>query len=100
MKLPSDTGPIHFVGIGGIGMSGIAEGLINLGYTGQGSDASDSANVKRLREAGASVAGGHPAEKPGEGQGGVVSTPGKRGKPQPAAGRAQTPPGGRGAPKP
>jgi len=49
MKLPSDIGPIHFVGIGGIGMSGIAEVLINLGYTVQGTDASDSANVKRLR---------------------------------------------------
>ena len=40
MKLPRELGPIHFVGIGGIGMSGIAEVLINLGYTVQGSDAS------------------------------------------------------------
>ena len=39
MKLPREIGPIHFVGIGGIGMSGIAEVLINLGYTVQGSDA-------------------------------------------------------------
>ena len=52
MKLPSELGPIHFVGIGGIGMSGIAEVLINLGYDVQGSDASDNANVKRLREQG------------------------------------------------
>ncbi len=52
MKLPRDIGPIHFVGIGGIGMSGIAEVLINLGYTVQGSDAADSANVKRLRDKG------------------------------------------------
>ena len=59
MKLPRDIGPIHFVGIGGIGMSGIAEVLINLGYTVQGSDASDSANVKRLRDKGAKVAIGH-----------------------------------------
>ena len=50
MKLPRDIGPIHFVGIGGIGMSGIAEVLINLGYAVQGSDAAESANVKRLRE--------------------------------------------------
>ena len=50
MKLPRDIGPIHFVGIGGIGMSGIAEVLANLGYTVQGSDVADSANVKRLRE--------------------------------------------------
>ena len=55
MKLPREIGPIHFVGIGGIGMSGIAEVLLNLGYTVQGSDAADSANVKRLRDKGAKV---------------------------------------------
>ena len=44
MKLPSQVGPIHFVGIGGIGMSGIAEIMHNLGYKVQGSDAADSAN--------------------------------------------------------
>ena len=38
MKLPRDIGPVHFVGIGGIGMSGIAEVLANLGYTVTGSD--------------------------------------------------------------
>src|SRR5450755_1310784 len=63
MKLPTDIGPIHFVGIGGIGMSGIAEVLINLGYTVQGSDASDSANVKRLRDKGAKVTVGHDAKQ-------------------------------------
>ena len=52
MKLPRDIGPVHFVGIGGIGMSGIAEVLVNLGYTVTGSDAADNANVKRLREQG------------------------------------------------
>ena len=61
MKLPSELGPIHFVGIGGIGMSGIAEVLLNLGYHVQGSDASDNANVKRLRERGATVFVGHDA---------------------------------------
>ena len=66
MKLPSDIGPIHFVGIGGIGMSGIAEVLINLGYTVQGSDASDSANVKRLRDKGAKIAVGHSAAALGD----------------------------------
>ena len=73
MKLPRDFGPIHFVGIGGIGMSGIAEVLINLGYTVQGSDAADSANVKRLRDKGAKVAVGHAAENLGErrGRGGL-----------------------------
>ncbi len=62
MKLPHDIGPVHFIGIGGIGMSGIAEVLANLGYVVQGSDQSDSANVKRLREKGVKVAIGHAAE--------------------------------------
>jgi UDP-N-acetylmuramate--alanine ligase len=62
MKLPREIGPIHFIGIGGIGMSGIAEVLMNLGYTVQGSDASDNANVKRLRDKGAKVFIGHKAE--------------------------------------
>ena len=47
--VPHTVGPIHFVGIGGIGMSGIAEILSNLGYRVQGSDIGDSANVQRLR---------------------------------------------------
>ena len=59
MKLPNQIGPIHFVGIGGIGMSGIAEVLLNLGHQVQGSDLSDNANVKRLREHGATVSIGH-----------------------------------------
>ncbi len=62
MKLPRDIGPVHFVGIGGIGMSGIAEVLKTLGYTVRGSDVADSANVKRLREQGIIVAIGHKAE--------------------------------------
>ena len=66
MKLPSEIGPIHFVGIGGIGMSGIAEVLINLGHKVQGSDATDNANVKRLREKGATVFVGHDAANLGE----------------------------------
>ena len=61
MKLPHDIGPVHFVGIGGIGMSGIAEVMVNLGYTVQGSDQADSANVKRLRDKGVHVAIGHTA---------------------------------------
>ena len=48
--LPLDIGTIHFVGIGGIGMSGIAEILQNLGYSVQGSDIAESGNVKRLRD--------------------------------------------------
>jgi UDP-N-acetylmuramate--alanine ligase len=62
MKLPRDIGPVHFVGIGGIGMSGIAEVLANLGYIVTGSDVSDSANVKRLRDKGIKVAIGHKAD--------------------------------------
>src|SRR6202789_4726544 len=61
MKLPRDIGPVHFVGSGGIGMSGIAEVMLNLGYTVQGSDQAESANVKRLREKGVHVAIGHNA---------------------------------------
>ncbi len=59
---PFPLGPAHLVGIGGIGMSGIAEIMINLGYSVQGSDMADSANVKRLRKKGAVVHIGHDAE--------------------------------------
>ncbi len=62
MKLPHDIGPVHFVGIGGIGMSGIAEVMLNLGYMVQGSDQSESANVKRLRDKGVKISIGHSAE--------------------------------------
>lgn len=53
---------IHFVGIGGIGMSGIAEVLLSLGYKVSGSDSSDSPNVKKLRKMGAEIYIGHKAE--------------------------------------
>src|ERR1700744_5099598 len=89
MKLPSELGPIHFVGIGGIGMSGIAEVLINLGYRVQGSDASDSANVKRLRDKGADVFIGHHAGNLGEAAVVVVSTAIRRDNPELIAARAQ-----------
>src|SRR5437762_10311533 len=89
MKLPRDIGAIHFVGIGGIGMSGIAEVLINLGYTVQGSDAADSANVKRLREAGATVAVGHAAENLGFAEVVVVSTAIRRDNPELVAARTR-----------
>ncbi|MFZ0073617.1 MAG: UDP-N-acetylmuramate--L-alanine ligase, partial [Xanthobacteraceae bacterium] len=89
MKLPSKIGPIHFIGIGGIGMSGIAEVLINLGYTVQGSDASESANVKRLREKGARVSVGHTANALGDAAVVVVSTAIKRDNPELIAARAK-----------
>ena len=59
--LPLDIGTIHFVGIGGIGMSGIAEVMHNLGYKVRGSDQSESANVQRLRKLGVHVDVGHDA---------------------------------------
>src|SRR6202522_769125 len=87
MKLPSELGPIHFVGIGGIGMSGIAEGLLNIGYKVQGSDASDNANVKRLRARGASVFVGHDAGNVGDAGVVVVSTAILRDNPELTAAR-------------
>jgi UDP-N-acetylmuramate--alanine ligase len=61
-KLPTDVGPIHFVGIGGIGMSGIAEVLINHGYRVQGSDLKDSKITQRLAKMGARIFIGQSAE--------------------------------------
>ncbi len=61
-QLPIDIGTIHFVGIGGIGMSGIAEVMHKLGYAVRGSDIAESANVKRLRDLGIPVVVGHMAE--------------------------------------
>ena len=74
MKMPEDIGLVHFVGIGGIGMSGIAEVLHNLGYRVQGSDAAENANVERLRAKGISVDVGQKAENLGEAEVVVVST--------------------------
>ena len=54
--IPFALGPVHFVGIGGIGMSGIAEIMLRVGYTVQGSDAKASANTERLAQLGARIA--------------------------------------------
>src|SRR5471030_480927 len=89
MKLPRDIGPVHFVGIGGIGMSGIAEVLANLGYTVTGSDVADSANVKRLRDKGIKVAIGHKAENLDGADVVVVSSAIKQDNPELVAARAQ-----------
>jgi UDP-N-acetylmuramate--alanine ligase len=89
MKLPRDIGPVHFVGIGGIGMSGIAEVLANLGYTVTGSDVSDSANVKRLRDKGIKVSIGHKAENIDGADVIVVSSAIKSDNPELIAARAQ-----------
>jgi len=85
--LPLDLGMIHFVGIGGIGMSGIAEVLSNLGYQVQGSDMSDNANVQRLRKMSIQVAIGHKAENLGEAEVVVVSSAIKADNPEVAAAR-------------
>jgi UDP-N-acetylmuramate--alanine ligase len=87
MRLPHELGPIHFVGIGGIGMSGIAEVLLNLGYLVQGSDVAENANVLRLRSKGAIVRIGHDAANLGSAQVVVVSSAIKRDNPELAAAR-------------
>jgi UDP-N-acetylmuramate--alanine ligase len=61
-RLPHDIGPIHFVGIGGIGMSGIAEVLLNHGFTVHGSDLKATAITDRLQERGARIFIGQKAE--------------------------------------
>ena len=80
---------IHFVGIGGAGMSGIAEVLLNLDYKVTGSDASESANVKRLRSLGASVAIGHAEENVQNADVLVVSTAIDENNPELLAARAR-----------
>ncbi len=87
--LPLSIGTIHFVGIGGIGMSGIAEVLHMLGYAVQGSDIAESANVARLRAAGIPVTIGHDAANLGNAQVVVTSTAVKRDNPEVVAARAR-----------
>ncbi len=87
MKMPETIGLVHFIGIGGIGMSGIAEVLKNLGYSVQGSDQSESANVERLREKGIRVFVGHDAANLGEAEVVVVSSAIKKSNPELAAAR-------------
>lgn len=86
--MPLTIGRIHFVGIGGIGMSGIAEVLYNLGYQVQGSDVSDSTIIHRLRDIGIPVVIGHNAQNVAEAQVVVVSSAIKPDNPEVAA--AQT----------
>ncbi len=59
MQMPGDIGTVHIIGIGGIGMSAIAEILLAKGYRVQGSDQKESANVRRLRAKGIPVLIGH-----------------------------------------
>ncbi len=85
--LPFDIGVTHFVGIGGIGMSGIAEVMHNLGYKVQGSDASSGGNVRRLRDLGVPVFEGHKAENLGNAKVVVMSSAIKADNPELSAAR-------------
>ena len=81
-KLPMELGPIHFVGIGGIGMSGIAEVLMTLGYRVQGSDAKASKITERLVTLGAAFFEGQRAENIGKAAVVVISSAIKKGNPE------------------
>ena len=81
-KLPTEMGPIHFVGIGGIGMSGIAEVLIHAGYAVQGSDLKRSKITNRLEDLGATIFEGQRAENLEGAEVVVISSASKRGKPE------------------
>ncbi|HEY0856597.1 MAG TPA: UDP-N-acetylmuramate--L-alanine ligase, partial [Albitalea sp.] len=80
---------IHFVGIGGAGMSGIAEVLVNLGYTVSGSDLGENAATRRLRALGARVVAGHAAEHVAQADAVVISTAVRNDNPEVTAARAR-----------
>ena len=81
----TEIGTIHFVGIGGIGMSGIAEVMHNLGYSVQGSDLSEGPGVERLRQFGVPIAIGHDPDNLGDAAVVVTSTAVRRTNPEVAA---------------
>ncbi len=83
--VPTDIGTVHFVGIGGIGMSGIAEVMHNLGYSVQGSDMAEGYVVEGLRKRGITVFIGHDAANLGDAAVVVTSTAVKRDNPEVAA---------------
>ncbi len=87
--LPLTIGTLHFVGIGGIGMSGIAELLHNLGYSVQGSDMAENNNTRRLRAMGVPVVIGHDEANLGDAQVVVISSAVKRDNPEVIAARAR-----------
>ncbi|MGE0702156.1 MAG: Mur ligase domain-containing protein, partial [Hyphomicrobiaceae bacterium] len=89
MQMPGDLGPIHILGIGGIGMSAIAEILRAKGYTVQGTDQKESANVARLRTKGIKVFIGHRPENVAAARYVVISTAVKAGNPELEAARAR-----------
>ena len=81
-RFATDIGTIHFVGIGGIGMSGIAEVMKNLGYAVQGSDVAEGYAIEGLRAKGIPVSIGHAAANLGDAAVVVISTAIKRGNPE------------------
>src|SRR6476661_7781896 len=85
--VPFELGPVHFIGIGGIGMSGIAEIMIRIGYTVQGSDAKASANTERLEKLGAKIFIGHDGAHVEGASAVVYSTAVKPDNPEMQAGR-------------
>ena len=87
IDLAASVAPVHFVGIGGIGMSGIAEVMLNLGYAVTGSDIKESANTERLRAKGAQIHIGHAASNVAGAGALVVSSAVKRDNPELAAAR-------------
>ena len=89
MKMPRNIGPVHFVGIGGIGMSGIAEILHNQGYKVRGSDSAENPNVQRLRGMGIEVAIGQKAENLKDAAVVVISSAIKKDNPELVAARAK-----------
>lgn len=89
MKMPRNIGPVHFIGIGGIGMSGIAEILHDQGYTVQGSDAALNPNVQRLRDMGIKVEIGQSGDNLGQAEVVVVSSAIKKDNPELVAARAK-----------
>ena len=84
-RMPTEIGTIHFVGIGGIGMSGIAEVMHNLGYQVQGSDIAEGYVIEGLRARGIKVSIGHAAENLGDAAVVVTSTAVRRDNPEVAA---------------
>ncbi|MEL6775584.1 MAG: Mur ligase domain-containing protein, partial [Pseudomonadota bacterium] len=88
--LPVDIGPIHFIGIGGIGMSGIAEVMLTLGYRVQGSDMKESPITERLRRLGAEIFIGQAAENLGEAGVVVISSAIKAGNAELEEARARS----------
>ncbi|MEQ8934976.1 MAG: UDP-N-acetylmuramate--L-alanine ligase [Amphiplicatus sp.] len=89
VRLPFGVGAIHFVGVGGIGMSGIAELMHNLGYEVRGSDVSDGANIQRLRDKGIPVSIGHDPKNIEGADAVVISTAIRKDNPEILAARAR-----------